>query len=719
MEAISLNKYARLLVKNWKIIIYFMIAFLVLVILYALFLYKPTYQSEAKILIKDNAPNTFIIDIGQQRQFTPASQTGNPVLTQIEVLSSMDVAKGVVNKFAKDPVFGQFDKDLLAKAFHSSVKFDNLPGTDIIRIKAKWTDPDLSQKIAQTYLDTYSQYNISINKKSVTQLKKYISKQLAKSTNDLINLRNEIKKYRETNNSIDIDRETASIIDQITNINNSIAGVDGLIHSETGKASILSRKLGIETSQAINSVALGQNSSLTTLQQNLQDAQQKYATFNARYTLNNPQMQALKENINEIKSQIQSQIIATIGKKLVKVNNSIITDPIRTSMVSDLVKNQVDIQALTGQKQSLKNTLAALQKEHGQIPDKQKNLQALLEKEKTLSEIVDTLNAKYIEAQVRESEIVSNINIVENPTLPLIPSFPNMIHIILIFEFTGMLFGIATILGLYYVEDICEGASELEKLLNAPVFGIIPWLTESSYSAIGMEYNPLSIVGIVYQKIITGIKVKCYKKKIKVIGFTSAEFEKKRSIITANISKSLAKCGNSVLIVDADFRGGNVSREFKIDTLENPDLTDLLQEIYSYNIQDNEEKIISIINKYIIPVSSHSNLYLIPNNGKMDNPYEILTSEAFPVLINVLKEKFDFILLDTPPILAVPDCIIVSQYIDALGILCGLKTPRSSLRKIKKICSESYIKILGTIARNSTTEFELPENQYIKHITSV
>ena len=124
-----------------------------------------------------------------------------------------------------------------------------------------------------------------------------------------------------------------------------------------------------------------------------------------------------------------------------------------------------------------------------------------------------------------------------------------------------------------------------------------------------------------------------------------------------------------------------------------------------------------IISKYIIQIPGQNNLYLIPNNNKVDNPYEILNNEVFPNLIKYLKSCFDLVVVDTPPMLAVADSIIVSQYVDGLLVLCGIKTSRSNLRKIRKICDENYVEILGAVARDTLTELEVPENMYIKQLS--
>jgi len=716
-NAVSLDKYIKLIIKDWKIITYFMLGMLILAIFYGLFFYQPTYISNSKILVKNKDSTTFVVDMGDENQLTSVGQNQNPILTQIEILFSDDMAESVYDKVNKDLDLGQNQKAYIIKILKKNLKLENPPGTDIIQIAVSWQKPDVAQKIAQAYLQSYIEYNVSMNKKAVSQKKIYIKDQLEKSSKKLEQVRNQIREYRNKNFSVDIDKEAASVIDQITQIENQIAGVNSQVNSEKSKESALSGKLSVNIKDAIKSVAIGQNTNLTTLQQNLQDAQQKYAALNVKYPPTNVQMKSLAENIKEIKSEIKSQMLANIGKSFENKPNSIIADPVRMKMVDDLVTSQVNLSSYSAQKQSLEATLSQLKSKQGAIPEKQKNLQALIEKENTMSQVVETLTTKLIEAQVRESEIVSGINVVDRPGYPILESFPTMMHIFLMLEFIGVLLGIATVIGIYYVQDICQGTGELEEITKSSVFGVIPWLSDSSYNTKNSTYNPTSILSIAYQKIITSLKIKCYRKNAKAIAFSSAEFGKKRSIISVNIATTLAKSNNSVVLIDADFRDGCIEKEFNLNKSNTNNLTNLLMQIFTPSAKNNTELIDALIRQTIVKVEGHPNLSVILNKNILDNPYEILSSEAFPLLIERLKKNYDFIIVDTPPILAVPDSITISQYVDGLVILCGIKTSRSRLRKIQKICADNYIEILGAVARDSNTEYQVPESQYIKQLS--
>lgn len=729
MEPLSLNKYAQIIIARWKIVAWFSGVTLILSILVSLFLYSPSYVSNCEVLIKQNNPTSFVAELVPDNQVSSYGMgpDKNPVLNQIEILSSIDMASlaadnvlknksGLTLPAAPDNALQNY----LTKRLQRAVKFDNPLGTDMITIQLKWDNPMDAQKIAGIFLTTYYNYNADLNKKSITQTKAYIEKQLNDSSKKLDELRNKIKNYRKDNFTVDIELESASIVQQIQRVEDSLIDVNSNISNQEGRYNQSLKNLGVDMKKAIDSVALGGDNTLVRLQQTLQDSQQKYAGAMVKYPATTPEMKAMGANIKEIETQIAEHTLELIGKPQIKAsarNNSLISDAVRSQMVADTVRSDVELSSLKTQKAEIEKILSELNQKMKQIPDKQKSLSVLLEDEKTLSMVVGSLNTKLVEAKIKESEIISNVSVVQNATYPESESFPTRLHIILMFMFAGLILGVTTVLAMYYLDDLCEGSEDVESQLKAPVLGIIPWLTNNAYNNFLTDYNPHSVVALIYQKIATSIKVKCYKKKINAIGIISAELEKRRSIVAASLANTFAKTKDRVVLIDTDFRDGSLTREFNTDFSKFPDITDLIMEL-SKNEEDNDLNFNEIVSKYIFQIPSQKNLYLIPNNNKVNNPFEILNSPIFPKLLQVLKTNFDFVIVDTPPMLAVADSIITSQHVDGLVVLCGIKTSRSSLKKIKKLCADNFVEILGAIARDTLTELEVPENMYIKQFSS-
>ena len=429
MEYMSLDKYFKLIAHKWKIILYFTIAFLVFAVLYGFFLYTPTYKSGAKILLKPDNSNTYVSQLNSENEVSTLGQNINPVMTQIEVIKSYDMALKVADKLSGDIIFQDVSKKQIANAVKGSINLSNPPGTDIIELAVSWNDPLIAQKITKTLLDCYYTYNENIYKKSVFNTKTYIEKQLKDTNQKLSKIREEIENYRKKNSSINIDLEAGSLIDQLARTENFLYDTNVNIASINKRVKGLSQNLGVDLKNAIESVAIGESESLSTLNQKLMDNQQRLASLKIKYPDTTPPIRVLVSEINEIKSQIENETITLIGKKPFNKNNSVISDSVRTEMVTDFVKNNIELKSLLAQKEIAQEYLKTLKISQNRIPEVQRTLQSMQENEKSLASVADVLNGKLVEAQIKESSIVSNINVVENPLLPTSESSPTLIQI--------------------------------------------------------------------------------------------------------------------------------------------------------------------------------------------------------------------------------------------------------------------------------------------------
>ncbi|MEI7474744.1 MAG: AAA family ATPase [bacterium] len=268
------------------------------------------------------------------------------------------------------------------------------------------------------------------------------------------------------------------------------------------------------------------------------------------------------------------------------------------------------------------------------------------------------------------------------------------------------------------LNDTCADILELQNIIKAPVLGTIPWLDKDTYKApnsLVIENSLASFYALAYQKIITSLKIHSANKKSKAIAFTSAEYSKNRSTILQNIAMSLNKGGRSVIVIDADLRTPSIHTEFGLAGDEKFHIKSLLSVITDSITNDSE-----FDPKYIYPfiqkVPSTPNLYVLTGNNTITDPSQYLFSPAFNYLIKELKKRYDFVLIDTPPILAVPDAITIGSSIDGLILITGLNIQKSTLKQLKNIFKEHQISLLGVITREIQKKEASSENEYIKQM---
>ncbi len=196
--------------------------------------------------------------------------------------------------------------------------------------------------------------------------------------------------------------------------------------------------------------------------------------------------------------------------------------------------------------------------------------------------------------------------------------------------------------------------------------------------------EPQSIQAESYRSIRTALLVSSPQGKVKTILFTSPLAKEGKSSTISNLGLTLAEAGKRVVIVDSDLRKPRQARIFWAQGGSGPGLSRFLSE--------------SIEPEAIIRPTEVPNLQIVASGALPVNPIELLSSERMEVLVAFLKRSFDFVLFDTPPLLAVSDALAMGPLADAIILIArGGQTPIPALRQAKHKLDSHKLKCLGVI----------------------
>lgn len=194
--------------------------------------------------------------------------------------------------------------------------------------------------------------------------------------------------------------------------------------------------------------------------------------------------------------------------------------------------------------------------------------------------------------------------------------------------------------------------------------------------------TPKSPVSEAYRILRTNIQFSSFDNKIKTIVVTSSGPSEGKTTTVCNLGISMAEAQYKTIIVDCDQRKPKVHRIFEISNEKG--LSDLL--IDEVSIED-------VLNK-----TSVDNLYVLPSGTRPPNPSELLASTKMHQFLDYLKENFDYIVLDAPPIIMVTDAQILSQYSDGcLLVIASGEADKEAAIKAKKLLENVNAKIIGVV----------------------
>lgn len=718
MENLTLSKVLSILRYNIRIILLFALVSFVTGILYATTIFKPSYESTARLLVKNHEQTAFVTEFGAVDGITPLTRDGNPTLTQMQILTSGSLADEVWSKISQKYKFHD-DPRIGTKLMQKAVKVKNPVGTDVIEVTAKWQDPAIAKDIASEFVEAYIAINVEMSKKSIVRSQEAIDRELKNAEANLQEARNKIRQFREANSTVNIDAEAENIVMQAGSLESRYNEVLSSAGAARNRVNSIAGKLGLNWYNGINSVALGHNATILELQSRLGQSQEELASLSSKYAQTHPAVVALNTRINQIKQGIKDHTKLTIGSN--STNNTLmISDPVRTSMMESLASSEAEYNGLMAQGGVLRSALANTLAQKSTLPLKQLVLSNLVQEETNWSNIFNALKSKQLEAEIRESGIISNINIIDKPLEAIYPAFPARVELVGLFTLLGMLLGAAGILFSYLAKDTYDDVDQIEEELKSPVLGVIPWLDKQTYndpaSLLALD-DTASFYSLAYQKVISGLRIRGYNSGMKSFVFTSTEFSKGRSTVLMNIAYGLNRAGRSVVVVDADFRTPSIHREFGLKVNEQFNLCELLINI-TKEVKESGEFNWKYLSYFIQKLPEAPNLHIIPNIGNVSDPNEFLYSTTFNMLMEKLKEQYDWVLIDTPPALAVPDAATISSYSDGVILITGIETTRSILKKVNRLFSNYHIPVFGIIAREVLNNEAILSNSYIKQMIS-
>jgi capsular exopolysaccharide synthesis family protein len=377
--------------------------------------------------------------------------------------------------------------------------------------------------------------------------------------------------------------------------------------------------------------------------------------------INNETIWRLKDQLValSVKKKELAQVLEDTHPDLIVINSQI-------ALVEEDLRREASsyIEALGSKIEALDGTIAHFQKELEKLPEKEVQLARLERNAKVNEEIYTLLLKRHKEAQISEAMEIGDIHIVDPAITPKYPVKPNKKMNLAIGLAVGLLFGITLACLVEYFDTTIKNWEDVSKRLDLPMLGSIPRIRLPKGAKLGdgaLKYGERLIslsdskspISEAYRTIRTNIQYFDITDKVQTLLFTSPGPKEGKSTTVSNLAVTISQQGVKTLIVDADLRKPVMARTFRVS--KSPGLTDILVGKASLSM--------------CIAETGIDNLYLLPSGSIPPNPSELLSSEKMTDLVELLKEAFQIVLLDSPPVLAVTDASILAQKTDGVVLV--------------------------------------------------
>ncbi len=363
------------------------------------------------------------------------------------------------------------------------------------------------------------------------------------------------------------------------------------------------------------------------------------------------------------------------------------------------------VRGLDRQIAALRNTIARLRRETEQFLPQAAELTRRQQRVESLRRVYETLQAQLEQTRIEEAAESGKLAIIDPAVVMPEPINATRVgDILLAIVLAGML-GFGSVLVLDYFDDRVRSPREVRRALGLTVLGVVPRFDPLSNPVDGVRaaekgrvhLEPRSAPAECYRVIRTNLSFSLAVKPRRSILITSPGPMEGKTTTATNLAVSLSQQGERTLLLDADLRKGSVSRLLGIAA--GPGLTDILT---------GEASVDSAI-----VAGAIDGLDVLPSGPLPPNPAELLGAERMGSLLATLAERYDRVLVDSPPVLAVSDPCILAQQLDAaLVVIRASQTGRRALLDAVERLSDVGGDVLGVVVNALRAEFGYGASYY-------
>ncbi|HRM29915.1 MAG TPA: polysaccharide biosynthesis tyrosine autokinase [Acinetobacter johnsonii] len=350
------------------------------------------------------------------------------------------------------------------------------------------------------------------------------------------------------------------------------------------------------------------------------------------------------------------------------------------------------MQQMNAQLDVINKRIAELDGTLKRLPELQRQYLQLFREVEVKQQLYTGLLNSYQQLRIVKAGEIGNVRIVDQAVEPIAPIKPQKMRVLVISLFMGTFIGLLFALMRNMLRSGIKDSNQIENNLDLPVYATVPRsLVQESRKKILKKKKSIPILAVKNSDDIaieslrsmrTAIHFALSSARNNLITISGPAPEVGKSFISTNLATILAQSDKRVLIIDADLRRGYLHKYFNLDT--QPGLTELL---------NGQQSLDTVIRPTEVP-----GLSVISRGKSPANPSELLSSNQFKNLLEQMSEKFDHVIIDTPPVLAVTDGIIISQYTGVnLVIARYAKTQMKELELTLNRFEQAGVKVNGFI----------------------
>ncbi len=354
-------------------------------------------------------------------------------------------------------------------------------------------------------------------------------------------------------------------------------------------------------------------------------------------------------------------------------------DVIKLSEVINSLRSSIlftiksSLSVLQQRKQSLTKIIDSYKASLAQLPEQEQKLANLTRTAMVNEKIYSFLLEKRAETAILRSSTVSKTRVIDKAMLPEFPVKPKRSLIVIVGLILGLIVGIAYAFLREFIDNTVKSKEDIERLTHIPLYGVIPEVRGKKFGSVFLE---------AFRTLRTNLEFMRSDKRYQSIVVTSTVSGEGKTTVAANLAVILAKGGKKVVVVDLDMRRAKLSEYFELK---------------------NDKGISTLLSRKsmldeVIQHSSKEGVDIIAAGPTPPNPSELIMSDYAKEIMDILRGRYDYIILDTPPVGLVTDAAILMHNADAslLVVKYGY-TKKEFVKSLDRMVQDHQVEHVGIV----------------------
>lgn len=542
------------------------------------------------------------------------------------------------------------------------LSLENEDYSNVITVSFRSPNPKIAAMIANELPEAYILSTLQAKYDSTEKATKWLSEQLNELRTEVENAERAVEMYRAEYGLTDVGG-TGLVTEQLSVLNSQLI----IARAERAEAETRLRQVQLLLQQADGGTEAATRLSGATLIQQLKTqelaAQQKISELAVEYGPKHPRMIQAKAELDQIQQRIALEV-----------------EKIESQLRSEL-------QFARAREQGLQASLNEAEQATGEQNREAIQLRALEREAAASRALFETFLEQFKTASTTEGLNEPGARVLSKAEVPGSAFYPNVQRQTMAFTFGGLILGIILILALEALTPGIHNPEQAEKELRRNILGVIPLVAKATAEDQPLD-NPRSVYVESLNSLLVSLSLTNPDHSPRVFQITSSIPEEGKTTLAVSLARQLSVSGKSVVLVDGDLRRAAVEKKLGLKRSE-VGLTDLVLA----PDRDLEDFLSKDPKSNVAVLASGTAAYV--------NATDLLSSQRMKRIVETLRNRFDYVIFDAPPVMAVADARQISQFVETtLFVVRWNKTPVKVVKAALKLLEAVQTDIAGIVLQS-------------------